>query len=62
METNLAAKLDAAIAYLRERKIYLLDRDNKFVPTPVAHTDVSATMRRYEIQVLGLNNVKKARR
>jgi len=32
------------------------------VPTPVAHTDVAATMRRYEIQVLGLNNVKKARR
>lgn len=55
-------KLQAAIAYLRSRNIYVVDPNNKFVPTPVAHTDVSATMRRYEIQVLGLNNVKKARR
>jgi hypothetical protein len=55
-------KLNAAIAYLRSRNIYIMDRNNAFVPTPVAHTDVSATMRRYEIQVLGLNNVKKARR
>jgi len=55
-------KLEAAIAYLRSRNIYVVDANNKFVPTPVAHTDVSATMRRYEIQVLGLNNVKKARR
>jgi len=62
METNLTTKLDAAVAYLRSRNIYVVDANNKFVPTPVAHTDVSATMRRYEIQVLGLNNVKKARR
>jgi len=62
METNLTTKLDAAIAYLRSRNIYVVDANNKFMPTPVAHTDVSATMRRYEIQVLGLNNVKKARR
>ena len=55
-------KLEAAIAYLRERKIYVVDAGNKFVPTPTASTDVAATMRRYEIQVLGLNNVKKARR
>jgi hypothetical protein len=60
METNLTTKLDAAIAYLRERKIYITEFP--FVPTNVAKTDVSATMRRYEIQVLGLNNVKKARR
>jgi len=62
METNLTTKLDAAVAYLRSRNIYVVDANNKFVPTPVAHTDVAATMRRYEIQVLGLNNVKKARR
>jgi len=55
-------KLEAAIAYLRERNIYVVDAGNKFVPTPTASTDVAATMRRYEIQVLGLNNVKKARR
>jgi hypothetical protein len=62
METNLTTKLDAAIAYLRSRNIYVVDAGNKFVPTPPANTDVAATMRRYEIQVLGLNNVKKARR
>ena len=62
METNLATKLDAAIAYLRSRNIYVVDANNKFVPTGVASTDVAATWRRYEIQVLGLNNVKKARR
>jgi len=55
-------KLEAAIAYLRERNIYVVDAGNKFVPTPTASTDVAATMRRYEIQVLGLNNVKKARK
>jgi hypothetical protein len=55
-------KLEAARAYLRSRNIYVVDAGNKFVPTPPANTDVSATMRRYEIQVLGLNNVKKARR
>jgi hypothetical protein len=60
METNLTTKLDAAISYLRERKIYIVEFP--FVPTNVAKTDVAATMRRYEIQVLGLNNVKKARR
>jgi len=53
-------KLEAAIAYLRERKIYIIEYP--FIPTNVAKTDVGATMRRYEIQVLGLNNVKKARR
>jgi len=62
METNLTTKLDAAIAYLRSRNIYVVDAGNKFVPTPTASTDVAATMSRYEIQVLGLNNVKKARR
>ena len=55
-------KLEAAIAYLRERNIYVVDAGNKYVPTPTASTDVAATMRRYEIQVLGLNNVKKARK
>ena len=55
-------KLESAIAYLRERNIYVVDAGNKFVPTPTASTDVAATMRRYEIQVLGLNNVKKARK
>jgi hypothetical protein len=52
-------KLEAAIAYLRSRNIYVVDAGNKFVPTPVAHTDVSATMRRYEIQVLGVDNLEQ---
>ena len=53
-------KLDLAIAYLRSRNIYVVDANNKFVPTPVAHTDVAATIRRYEVQVLGVDNIKKA--
>ena len=59
METNLTTKLDAAIAYLRSRNIYVVDANNKFVPTGVASTDVAATWRRYEIQVLGVNNLEQ---
>ena len=44
-------KLQAAIAYLRNRNIYVVDANNKFVPTGVASTDVAATWRRYEIQI-----------
>ena len=53
-------KLKAAIDYLRSRNIYVVDPNNKFVPTSVAHTDVAATIRRYEVQVLGVDNIKKA--
>jgi hypothetical protein len=52
-------KLEAAIAYLRSRNIYVVDRNNKFVPTGVASTDVAATWRRYEIQVLGVDNLEQ---
>jgi hypothetical protein len=34
-------KLEAAIAYLRERKIYIIEYP--FIPTNVAKTDVAAT-------------------
>jgi len=52
-------KLEAAIAYLRSRNIYIIDAGNRFIPTPVAHTDVSATMRRYRQQVYGVSSIKK---
>jgi hypothetical protein len=48
-------KLDVAITYLRSRNIYIVDPGNKFVPTPVANTDVAATMRRYLLQVKGVS-------
>jgi len=53
------SKLDAAIAYLRSRNIYIVDVGNKFVPTPTANTDVAATMRRYMIQVKGVSPFKE---
>ena len=60
METNLATKLDAAIAYLRERKIYITEFP--FVPTNVAKTDVAATIRRYKQQVQGVPVIKQVRK
>ncbi len=55
-------KLDAAIAYLRSRNIYILDRGHAFVYTNVAKTDVAATMRRYRQQVQGIPVVKQVRK
>ena len=60
METNLTTKLDAAIAYLRERKIYITEFP--FVPTNVAKTDVAATIRRYKQQVQGVPAIKQVRK
>ena len=55
------SKLDAAITYLRSRNIYIVDVGNKFVPTPVANTDVAATMRRYLLQVNGVSPFKEVK-
>lgn len=44
-------KLEAAIAYLRGRKKYILDPGCKFVPTSAAHTDVAETIRKYRQEV-----------
>ena len=53
-------KLEAAIAYLRERKIYITEFS--FVPTNVAKTDVGATIRRYKQQVQGVPAIKQVRK
>jgi len=37
-------KLAAALAYLRERNLYLLDRDNQFRYVPAHETDVRRTI------------------
>jgi hypothetical protein len=53
-------KLEAALAYLRERKIYITEFP--FVPTNVAKTDVGATIRRYRQQVQGVPVIKQVRK
>jgi hypothetical protein len=53
-------KLEAAIAYLRERKIYIIEFP--FIPTNVAKTDVGATIRRYKQQVQGVPAIKQVRK
>jgi len=53
-------KLEAAIAYLRERKIYIIEYP--FIPTNVAKTDVGATIRRYRQQVQGVPVIKQVRK
>ena len=55
-------KLDAAIAYLRSRNIYIMDRGHSFVPTNAAKTDVSQTIRRYKQQVQGVPAIKQVRK
>jgi hypothetical protein len=54
-------KLEAAIEYLKSRKIWLLDNGNKFIPTDAANTDVAATMRRYCQQVEGAPSLKQVK-
>ena len=48
---TLQDKRAAALAYLRERGIYLLD--GQFTPTSATATDVKATIARYRRQVEG---------
>jgi len=55
-------KLKAAIAYLRSRNIYIMDRGHSFVPTNAAKTDVSQTIRRYKQQVQGVPAIKQVRK
>lgn len=45
------AKLDAAVAYLRGRKKYVIDVGCKFVPTDSANTDIAETVRQYRLDV-----------
>ena len=44
-------KLEAAIAYLRSRKKYILDVGCKFKPTSPAHTDITKTVEMYRQEV-----------
>jgi len=55
-------KLKEAIAYLRERKIYIVDDGNQFVPTNAATTDVAATMARYRRQTEGVQLIREVRK
>ena len=54
-------ELKKAIAYLRERRIYVADYGNKFVPTNAATTDVAATVARYRQQTQGVNLIRRAK-
>lgn len=53
-------ELSKAIAYLRERKIYVLEY--KFVPTLAATTDVVQTIARYRKQTEGTQMLKEVRK
>ena len=54
-------ELKKAIAYLRERRIYIADYRNKFIPTNAATTDVAATIARYRQQTQGVNLIRRAK-
>lgn len=51
-------KLVKAIAYLRERKKYILDVGCKFSPTSAAHTDIIKTIEAYRQEVLAEPKIK----
>ena len=55
-------ELKKAIAYLRERNIYVVDENNKFRPTNAAQTDVAATMARYRQQTEGVQLIREVRK
>jgi len=54
-----AEKHAAAMQYLKDRGIYLLD--NKFKPTNAASTDVAKTWARYRAQTQGKQIVRMAK-
>jgi hypothetical protein len=55
-----AQQLEKAIAYLRERKIYVLE--NSFKPTNAAQTDVTQTFARYRAQTQGQQIIREVRK
>lgn len=55
-------KLEAAIAYLRGRKKYIIDPGCKFVPTKPVMTDVAETVAKYRLEVENLPKVKLVKR
>lgn len=44
-------KLEAAIAYLRSRNRYIMDRKCAFTPTRAVMTDITETIRQYRLEV-----------
>ena len=58
--TSIESKRTAAIAYLRDRGIYILDNDCKFVPTNAANTDVKRTIVQAEVEKITVECVKRA--
>lgn len=55
-------KLEAAIAYLRDRKKYIVDVGCKFRPTSAAHTDIIKTVEAYRQEVLAEPKIKMVKR
>ena len=55
-----AQQLSKAIAYLRERKIYVLEHN--FKPTNAAQTDVTQTFARYRKQTEGTQIIREVKR
>ena len=55
-------ELKKAIAYLRERNIYVVDEGNKLNYTDSAHTDTAATMARYRQQTEGMQLIREVRK
>ena len=57
LKNPLAAKLEAAKAYIAERKIDVYK--NQLTPTNAASTDVTATWGKYRREVMGQSVVRK---
>lgn len=55
-------KLEAAIAYLRERKKYIIDPGCKFRPTSGTHTDITKTIEAYRQEVMLEPKMKMVKR
>jgi hypothetical protein len=58
--TSIESKRTAAIAYLRGRRKYILDRDCKFKPTGKFGTDVRRTIVQAEVEKITVECVKRA--
>ena len=50
--TSLVAKRAQAIAYLRSRRKYILDRDTEWRPTRSTHTDVRRTIVQARVEII----------
>lgn len=59
---SMEQKRKKAIEYLRQRKIYIIDEGNQFVPTNAANTDVAATIARYRRQTEGQQIIREVRK